>query len=253
MAPVTDADGRRAAVVVGGDVDIGPACAFLLAQRGHRVLFAAADPADVCEEVTRRGGDAIPVPVDVNDPGASAQAVAAAASAWPAVHALVNCHFWLSHSAALDVTLEDWERSLRVNLTGPLMVTRALLPLLVAADGAGVVHLGSVDGTFGNPRVAAYSAAKAGLVPLTHLLAHDLAPHRIRVNCLARAAVATPGRSVDDSSMRAVVGATPLGRPADPREIASVAAFLVSEDAAYITGAVITVDGGRTGITRGTA
>ena len=177
---------RRVAVVIGGEADIGPACALLLADRGHHVIYAGADPTPTCEDVVRAGGEATAVPVDLDDPAGSAAAVAGAVSAWPAVHALVNCHFWLCRARAVEVTLEDWERSLRINLTGPLMATQALLTRLAAARGAAVVHLGSVDGALGNPTVAGYSAAKGGLVPLTHILAHDLASHRVRVNCVAR-------------------------------------------------------------------
>jgi NAD(P)-dependent dehydrogenase (short-subunit alcohol dehydrogenase family) len=126
----------------------------------------------------------------------------------------------------------------------------AFLPLLKRAGRAGVVHLGSVDGNLGNPRVPSYSAAKGGLVPLTHVMPHEFAPFGIRVNCVARAAVDEPG---PPTSLRdRVVAVTPLGRVAQAAEIAAAVAFLASEDASLVTGAVIVVDGGRTGITPGT-
>jgi NAD(P)-dependent dehydrogenase (short-subunit alcohol dehydrogenase family) len=233
---VTDDGARRTAVVVGDD-DIATACATVLEERGFRVLAAGA------------AGD---VEVDLDDPEVAAARIGEVVGPAGVVHALVNCQFWVRPAGVVDVSLADWERSLRVNLTGPLLVTRALLGPLTAADGASVVHLGSVDGLFGNPLVAAYSAAKGALVPLTHVMAHELAPRRIRVNCVARALVATPSVPRDDPYTAAVAAATPLGRPADPREVATAVTFLVSDDAAYITGEVLTVDGGRTGITRGT-
>jgi NAD(P)-dependent dehydrogenase (short-subunit alcohol dehydrogenase family) len=229
---VDDHDQQRRAVVVGGQDDIGRACAELLANRGYHVHAA---------------------PLHPSDPEAATVDVLAAVADWTAVHALVNAQMWVPPGGAMHVTPDDWERSLRINVTSPLMTTRALLPWLQAARQSAVVHLGSVDGLFGNPRVAAYSAAKGALVPLTHVMAHDLAPFGIRVNCVARALVATPVVPADDPYLMSIAAATPLGRPADATEVASAVAFLVSDEASYITGSVLTVDGGRTGITRGTA
>ncbi len=136
--------------------------------------------------------------------------------------------------------------------------TKALLPLLRRSEGGAIVYLGSIDGLFGNPRFPAYSVSKGGLVSLTHVMAHDCAP--VRVNCVAAAAISQvgpddpqpPGLSDLFSASSPVLEQTPLGRYAGPEDIASVVLFLVSDDAAYVTGAVLPVDGGRSAITPGT-
>jgi NAD(P)-dependent dehydrogenase (short-subunit alcohol dehydrogenase family) len=174
-----------------------------------------------------------------------------AESSGPKVGVLVNCHFALDWSSIESLDVDAWERSIRVNLLGPVICTKAFLPLLRAAGSASVVHLGSIDGTLGNPAVPAYSVAKGGLVPLTHVMAHEFAAYGIRVNCVARAAVADNPPEAPGSDD--VLSATPLGRAAEPQEVAAAVAFLASEDAAYVTGTILTVDGGRSGLTPGTA
>jgi NAD(P)-dependent dehydrogenase (short-subunit alcohol dehydrogenase family) len=168
----------------------------------------------------------------------------------PKVDVLVNCHFALDWSSIESSDLGGWERSIRINLLGPVICTRAFLPLLRAAGSSSVVHLGSIDGTLGNPAVPAYSVAKGGLVPLTHVMAHEFAAYGIRVNCVARAAVA--GHPPKPPGSDAALSATPLGRAAEAREVAAAVAFLASEDASYVTGTILTVDGGRSGLTPGT-
>jgi NAD(P)-dependent dehydrogenase (short-subunit alcohol dehydrogenase family) len=130
--------------------------------------------------------DADAIVVDVSDEEAVARASAAVVDR---VDVLVNCHAALEWTSIEASTLDDWHESIRVNLLGPLVCTRALLPQLRRGRSPSVVHIGSIDGALGNPHVPAYSTAKGGLVPLTHVMAHELA--------------AVP-----------VVAATPLGRQA---------------------------------------
>ena len=118
-----------------------------------------------------------------------------------AVRALVNCHFAIEWSSLRDSTVDGWEAVVRTNVLGPVVATKAFLPLLDAAGadgGAAVVHLGSIDGFQGNPWVPSYSASKGAIPPLTHVMADELAPAGIRVNCVARAAVFDPVLTVRD-------------------------------------------------------
>lgn len=151
-----------------------------------------------------------------------------------------------------------WEESLRINLLTPVFHTRAFRPLLARAGDGAVVLYGSVDGTRGNPQFPAYSSARGALVPFVHTEAHEVAALGIRVNLVAGAAIlpqgpeapVRPGPPLDVGS---VARHTPLGRAATPEDVAGTIAFLASTDAAYVTGSVVTLDGGRTAITPGTA
>ena len=173
-----------------------------------------------------------------------------------AVRALVNCHFAIEWSSLRDSTVDGWEAVVRTNVLGPVVATKAFLPLLDAAGadgGAAVVHLGSIDGFQGNPWVPSYSASKGAIPPLTHVMADELAPAGIRVNCVARAAVFDPARTVAPAVQERAMACTPLRRPGRPEEIAEVVLFLAGPRSSYVTGTTVVVDGGRSGLTPGTA
>jgi NAD(P)-dependent dehydrogenase (short-subunit alcohol dehydrogenase family) len=251
----------RKAVVVGVGSAVGHACAAALAAEGADVLAVdrAAELADEAAAAIRaHGGQAWPHQADPAGEDDARGVAEACEERWGRLDVFVDC------AAAMDFwdegrdTIGDWETVIRINLLGPVVYTKALLPLLRRSDAGAIVFLGSIDGIRGNPTVPAYSASKAGLIPLTHVLAHDCAP--IRVNCVAAGGIAQVGP--DDPQRPNLAGlftpegpvleATPLARYARPEDIASVVAFLASDEAAYVTGAVVPVDGGRTAITPGT-
>jgi NAD(P)-dependent dehydrogenase (short-subunit alcohol dehydrogenase family) len=219
----------RTAVIAGSGNAIGRACAARLAAEGARLELLDESLHDIADtEAMSAAADRCGSPVDV----------------------LVNCHFALDWTSIEASELAAWHESVRVNLLGPLVCTKAFLPLLRAGRSPAVVHLGSVDGVLGNPNVPAYSTAKGGLVALTHVMAHEFAAYGIRVNCVARAAVA--GYPPAPGQIARALDVTPLRRAAEPEELAATVAFLASDDASYVTGTVLAVDGGRSVLTPGT-
>jgi NAD(P)-dependent dehydrogenase (short-subunit alcohol dehydrogenase family) len=136
------------------------------------------------------------------------------------------------------------------NLSSAFVCSQAFLPLMKKAGSGSIINHGSIDGVLGNPSIAAYSAAKGGLLPLTHVMAHDLGKYNIRVNCISSSG---PRKSAIAVSMvdKARVAVTPSGRQGTPQDVAGVILFLASDAAAYVNGSNIVVDGGRTATTHG--
>ena len=156
---------------------------------GARDVIGAA----VVDACAARGDVVVPVDADIASFDELCIVADSVAAEHPAVHTLVNCHFAIDWTNFRDATFESWEHVVRTNVLGPVAASKAFLPLLEAArGGASIVHLGSVDGFQGNPHVASYSASKGAIPSLTHVMADALAPFDIRVNCVARAAVADP-------------------------------------------------------------
>lgn len=240
------------AVVAGAGEDVGRATAELLAAEGATVVAVDAAGDDLrgtCERVAAAGGTAVPVELDLGDPEAVMAAGERLRSSLDRVDVLVNGQMHQAWTTIEASAIETWVRAFAVNAIGPVAMVKAFLPLLRRSPRAAVVHVGSVDGTQGNPRVPTYSASKGALVPLTHVMASELGPG-IRVNCVAR--VGSAGHVTADYAAR-LASFTPLGRLVEPVELAMAIAFLASEDASYVDGTVLVVDGGRTGITPGTA
>jgi NAD(P)-dependent dehydrogenase (short-subunit alcohol dehydrogenase family) len=255
-------EGRRA-VVVGVGSSIGRACAVTMAREGADVLCV--DPSEVAahevaRDVVAAGGRATPEVAELGtDQGADAVAERCAAL-WDRVDILVTCgalvDYWDS-SVDADNTLDRWEEVIRVNLLGPVAYTRALLPLLRRSTAGSIVYLGSIDGLRGNPGIPAYSVSRGGLVTLARVMAHTGGRDGIRVNCVATGAIHPDGSNARGRALPPVDGqvmleATPLGRRATPEDVASVVLFFASDDAAYVTGTTLPVDGGRTAITPAT-
>lgn len=256
MSPDTFA-GKRVVVVgsgyaLTGPDDIGIASAVAFAEHGADVAIVQCrqDESDQCaEQIRAHGRTAIALANDPRDPNEVFTVAERIQETWSSIDVLVTSHFGTYVAGVEDLTLEQWQETLTVNLTGVFAATKAFLPLLRGGTDPAIVHVGSIDGILGNPNIPAYTASKGGVTTLTHVLAGELGPD-IRVNAIGRASsTAMPLPAAVIAPLNAV---TPLGRPGDPREYAAAVLFLASPAASYVTGVTLPVDGGRTGITPGT-
>jgi NAD(P)-dependent dehydrogenase (short-subunit alcohol dehydrogenase family) len=243
----------RVALVTGAGGGIGRATARRLAADGAAVVAADLDAAAAsatAEDVRAAGGAASAVAADVTDPASCAATVAAAVEAHGRLDVLVNVAGVGAFARTTDVTLEQWNATLAVNLTGTFLMCQQALPALIAARGA-IVNIASVAGVRAVPYNAAYCASKAGVILLTKSLAVEFASAGLRVNCVCPSSVDTAFLAgfafPPDADMALFQRArSVIDRRMPPEEVATAVAYLASDDAASVTGSALIMDGGAT-------
>jgi len=232
--------------VTGGTRGIGRAIAGELLTLGARVMLVARSQADIDAAVGELGDRVSGVAADVTQPADRARIVERVAAHGP-LHVLVHNAGSNVRSRLIDYDDATIERLLALNLTAPVLLSRDLHPALRAAGDASVIHVSSIAGLVALPTGVAYAAAKAGLAQVARTLALEWARDGIRVNTVApwytRTPLVEPVLSRPEM-LAAILGRTPLGRIAEPAEIATVVAFLAMPAASYVTGQCIAVDGG---------
>jgi 3-oxoacyl-[acyl-carrier protein] reductase len=229
--------------VTGAGAGIGRACAVALSQMGMRVAVGFGGNKDGAEETaTLCGNDAFAVEIDVAD---SASVDAAFDRISDPVTVLVNNAGVTNDGLLLRMKDDDWNKVLRVNLDGAFHCIRRATPAMMKARFGRIVNMGSVVGLTGSAGQVNYAAAKAGLVGLTRSVARELASRNVTCNLVAPGPITTAMTdALSDERRSAITDAVPLGRMGTVDEVGATVAFLCSEAAAYITGAVIPVDGG---------
>ena len=235
-------------VVTGAAQGIGSAIALRLAGAGVRLALwdiATGGLRDTAERCRALGVEVKTYTVDMADRAAVEGAGRAALVDFGTLFGLINNAAIFPRSFVLDTDPEEWDRVLRVNLTGPFLAVRSIAPAMVAAGRGAIVNIASTVALRGDPHGAHYAAAKAGVMGLTKSLALALAPH-VRVNCVMPGITETaqPLGAMTRDELIAKGQQIPLGRVGQPEDAAGVVAFLLGNDAAYITGQSIAVNGG---------
>jgi len=241
----------KCGLVTGAGSGIGKALAQGLAEAGARVALAGRDVGKLetaAEAITASGLDASPFRVDMAASGSIAALAASVIDHFGRIDFLFNNAGMIHRAPAEDFPLDKWEAMIKVNLTGPFLLSQAVARHMIAGGISGsIVNTSSLIAVFGGISVPAYAATKGGITQLTKSMSNDLAPHGIRVNAIGPGWVKTEMTAALQSNTErfgAISSRIPLGRWAEPEDLAGLAVFLASDASAYITGQVIFIDGG---------
>lgn len=239
---------QRTALITGASRGIGKACAMALAAEGHKVVLAARDAAkleEVAVAIRGVGGEAHTVSLDLGALDAIPQAFAEAVGKAGPIHILVNNAAITKDTLALRMKRADFEHVLDVNLTAAFVCMQQVLSGMMKERWGRIVNITSVVAQAGNPGQANYVASKAGLIGVTKSLAQEMASRNITVNAVAPGFIDTDMTQVLTQEQKdRILAAIPLKRMGSPAEVAAAVKFLTSDEAGYITGHVLNVNGG---------
>jgi 3-oxoacyl-[acyl-carrier protein] reductase len=231
---------QRTAFITGASRGIGRACAGALAEAGARVILAARDTAKLEEAAAAIPGSSV-VQIDLASPESIKEAFAKAGK----IDILVNNAGITKDGLAMRMKKDDWDAVLATNLTGAFLAIQQVLPAMLKERWGRIINISSIVGETGNPGQSNYVASKAGLIGLTKSLAQEIASRNITVNAVAPGFIDTDMTSVlSDQVKENLLAHIPLKRLGTPADVAAAVRFLASEDASYITGHVLDVNGG---------
>lgn len=237
----------RAALVTGAGRNIGRSIALRLAADGYGVAVNALRPASaqaVVDEIVGAGGMAVAVAGNVGDAEEAQRVVAGALDRFGRVDVLVNNAAVRPRARFLDITLHDWRDVTAVILDGAFVTTRAVLPGMLERGWGRIINIIGARAQAGDVERAHVVAAKHGLIGLTRALAREFAPHGITVNAVSPGTIQTDRDDDDPTRLAGRMAAAPMGRPGQPEEVAAMVSFLASDEAGYVTGQLVGVNGG---------
>ena len=239
---------NRTALITGASRGIGRACALALSDAGAHVALAARNIEALnllAEEIRANGREAHAVSLDLMNPDSIKEAAASAAKQFGRIDILVNNAGVTKDGLSMRMRKDDWESVLTTNLTGAFLMTQQVMPSMMRERWGRIVNISSITGETGNAGQANYVASKAGLIGLTKSLAQELGSRGITVNAIAPGFIETDmTQGLSQEIKDKMLGAIPLKRFGKPEDVAAAVRFLASDEAAYITGATLDVNGG---------
>lgn len=244
----------KVALITGGASGIGRASALLFAREGANLAIADLNHAaaeEIAAEIRHRGGDSTFIAADMTKNDDCARVVRHTIEEFGAIHVLFNNAGIIRRAAVTELSEEDWDRVMAVNVKAMFLMSKHVIPIMQKGGGGSIINMASGWGLSGGPRAAAYCASKGAVVQLTKAMAIDHGRQNIRVNCLCPGDTDTPmlrneAEQLGETADRFLAEAArrPLGRFGTPEEIAQAALFLASDASSFMTGAALVVDGG---------
>jgi 3-oxoacyl-[acyl-carrier protein] reductase len=239
---------NRTAFITGASRGIGRACALALAQAGVRVAIAARSMEQLetlAGEIRSQGQEAFPVSIDLANPDSIKEAVSKTAKDFGPIAILVNNAGITKDGLALRMKKEDWDTVISTNLTGAFLAIQQVLQGMMRERWGRIINISSVVGEMGNPGQANYVAAKAGITGMIKAVAQEYAKRGVTANCVAPGFIVTPMTDkLNDKQRETIMAKIPASRAGTVEEVAAAVAFLASNEAAYVTGQTLHVNGG---------